>query len=71
MARAICGRALFAWPASSRVATQVVRIVALYKGSAESRAMASAFGGFFSDGFHVRGDLRRGGRRGTFEVMRA
>src|SRR5437588_2996322 len=29
LARAVCGSALLAWPASSRVATQVVRITAL------------------------------------------
>ena len=46
MARAVCGSALFACPASSRVATQVVRIVAWESGSASSRAMAAASGDF-------------------------
>src|SRR5690349_8561782 len=43
-ARAVCGKALSACPPSSRVATQVVRIVALYEGMALSRATAAESG---------------------------
>src|ERR1019366_38343 len=41
-----CGRAFSAWPAESMVATQVVRIWALYRGMAERRARAAASSGF-------------------------
>src|SRR6267378_8437410 len=42
MARAVWGRALSAWPASTRVATQVVRSWALKKGDAAARRAAAA-----------------------------
>ena len=45
MAWAICGRALLASPASSRVETQVVLNLALKAGSALSRAAADISGG--------------------------
>src|SRR6266853_1362229 len=45
VARARWGRALVAWPASSIVATQVVRKVELLSAVADSRAIASASGG--------------------------
>ena len=41
----ICGSALLAWPALSRVATQVVRKFELKLGSALSRAAAAMSGG--------------------------
>src|SRR5262245_57202096 len=47
VARAVCGNAFSAWPADSIVATQVVRIVALYAGIAERSATDFASGGFF------------------------
>src|SRR5450631_3006380 len=45
LACAVCGSALLAWPATRRVATQVVRKLALKLGSVERRWMASASGG--------------------------
>src|SRR5690242_21874941 len=45
LARAVWGSALLACPASRRVATQVVRMVALNTVSSESRAMAAWSGG--------------------------
>ncbi len=45
MARARWGRALVACPASSMVATQVVRKVELFSAVADSRAIASGSGG--------------------------
>src|SRR6476661_6422984 len=37
VARATCGNALSAWPANSRVATQVVRSTAFYTGTTDNR----------------------------------
>jgi hypothetical protein len=45
VARAVCGSALSACPASSLVATQVVRSCALYIGLADNRAAAATSGG--------------------------
>ena len=52
LARARCGRALVAWPASSIVATQVVRSVAFQLGSfAATSAIAFASSGFLTRAF--------------------
>ena len=57
LACAICGSALFAWPASRRVATQVVRIVALYIRVGGKPRDGVGDRRVFQNGFHVRGDL--------------
>ena len=45
LASADCGNAFGAWPPPIIVATQVVRMVALYVASCDKRSMAAASGG--------------------------
>ena len=57
VARASCGSALSAWPPSSRVATQVVRICALYGGSARQPRDRGGDPARPRDRLHVGGEL--------------
>ena len=57
LARAFCGSALLAWPASRRVATQVVahaRVVVRIFGEPRDRAGVRRI---LQDGLHVRAEL--------------